>query len=169
MKDADTHGAAADDEDATTVATVRAAGAIVFGKTNIPRWSGDYQSYNDIFGTTSNPFDGVRRTPSTEIGTDIVIYGHKPSFGVIPTHGYLDSVRFHRNTADVNVFGPLARSIDDLDLLFDLLAHDRLARPPSRATELTQPSPRHRWLTRFEGSDRSRTRISSPLRWTPTT
>ena len=158
------------DEDATTVATVRAAGAIVFGKTNIPRWSGDYQSYNDIFGTTSNPWD-LRRTPGGssggpaaavamgftgfEIGTDIGgsirvpssfcgIYGHKPSFGVIPTHGYLDSVRFHRNTADVNVFGPLARSIDDLDLLFDLLAGPgpddavgwRLDLPPSRATEL---------------------------------
>jgi amidase len=135
-------------EDATVVSTVRNAGAVVFGKTNIPRWSGDYQSYNELFGTTKNPWD-VERTPggssggpaaavamgftAFEIGTDIGgsirvpssfcgIYGHKPSFGVIPTYGYLDSVRFHRNVSDVNVFGPLARSIDDLDLLFDLLA-----------------------------------------------
>lgn len=157
-------------EDATVVATVREAGAIVYGKTNIPRWSGDYQSFNEMFGTTNNPWD-LDRTPGGssggpaaavamgftgfEIGTDIGgsirvpssfcgIYGHKPSFGVIPTYGYLDSVRFHRNVADVNVFGPMARSIDDLDLLFDLLAGPspddapgwRLDLPPSRAEAL---------------------------------
>lgn len=155
------------DEDATVVSSIRDAGAIVFGKTNIPRWSGDYQSFNELFGTTNNPWD-TERTPGGssggpaaavamgftgfEIGTDIGgsirvpssfcgIYGHKPSFGVIPTYGYLDSVRFHRNVADVNVFGPMARSIDDLDLLFDLLAGPspddapgwRLDLPPSRA------------------------------------
>ena len=118
-------------------------GAVVFGKTNIPRWSGDYQSYNEMFGTTNNPWD-LDRTPGGssggpaaavamgftgfEIGTDIGgsirlpssfcgVYGHKPSFGVIPTYGYLDSATFHRNVADVNVFGPIARSIDDLELL----------------------------------------------------
>ena len=144
---------------------------MVFGKTNIPRWSGDYQSTNELFGTTNNPWD-LTRTPGGssggpaaavamgftgfEIGTDIGgsirvpssfcgVYGHKPSFGVIPTYGYLDSVRHHRNTADVNVFGPIARSIDDLDLLFGLLAGPnpddapgwRLDLPPSRAHALS--------------------------------
>lgn len=158
------------DEDATTVATIRDAGAIVFGKTNVPRWSGDYQSYNDMFGTTNNPWD-TSRTPggssggpgaavamgftSFEIGTDIGgsvrvpssfcgVYGHKPSFGIIPTHGYLDSVRFHRNTADVNVFGPIARSVDDLELLLGLLAMPnpddapawKLELPPARARSI---------------------------------
>lgn len=157
--------------DAAAVATVRRAGAIVFGKTNVPRWSGDYQTFNELFGTTNNPWD-LDRTPGGssggpaaavamgftgfEIGTDIGgsirvpssfcgIYGHKPSFGVIPTYGYLDSVRFHRNVSDVNVLGPLARSIEDLDLLFGLLAGPnpddavgwRLDLPPSRATELS--------------------------------
>lgn len=157
-------------EDATVVRTIRDAGAVVFGKTNLPRWSGDVQSYNEMFGTTNNPWD-LERTPGGssggaaaavamgfspfEIGTDIGgsvripasscgIYGHKPSFGVIPTHGYLDHVTYHRNVADVNVFGPLARSIDDLELLFDLLAGPsdddapgwRLDLPPARATEL---------------------------------
>jgi len=154
-------------DDATVVSTVRNAGALVFGKTNVPRWSGDYQSFNKLFGTTNNPWD-LERTPGGssggpaaavamgftgfEIGTDIGgsirvpasfcgIYGHKPSFGVIPTYGYLDSVRFHRNVSDVNVFGPMARSIDDLELLFGLLAGPnpddapgwKLDLPPSRA------------------------------------
>jgi len=158
------------DTDATVVATVREAGAVVFGKTNIPRWSGDYQSYNEMFGTTNNPWNvdctpgGSSGGPAAavamgltgfEIGTDIGgsirlpssfcgVYGHKPSFGIIPTFGYLDSVRYHRNVADVNVFGPIARSIDDLDLLVDLLAGPnpddavgwRLELPPPRATSL---------------------------------
>jgi amidase len=72
------------------------------------------------------------------------VYGHKPSFGVIPTHGYLDHTSFHRNTSDVNVFGPITRSIDDLEFLFDLLAGPneddavgwKLELPPPRAIEL---------------------------------
>lgn len=156
--------------DAVVVEKVRSAGAVVFGKTNVPRWSGDYQSYNEIFGTTNNPWD-VKRTPGGssggpaaavamgftgfEIGTDIGgsirlpssfcgVYGHKPSFGTVPTYGYLDSVNYHRNVADVNVFGPIARSIDDLELLLDLLAGPNpddaaawgLEFPPPRAVEL---------------------------------
>ncbi len=156
--------------DATVVAKVRSAGAVVFGKTNLPRWSGDLQSYNEIFGTTNNPWN-VACTPggssggaaaavsmgftAFEIGTDIGgsvrvpasfcgVFGHKPSFGVIPTHGYLDHPTHHRNTADVNVFGPITRSIDDLILIFDLLAGPndddaagwRLELPPPRAKRL---------------------------------
>lgn len=156
--------------DATVVDTIRRAGAVVFGKTNVPRWSGDYQSYNEIFGTTNNPWD-LTRTPGGssggpaaavamgftgfEIGTDIGgsvrvpssfcgIYGHKPSFGTIATFGYLDNPTSHRNVADVNVFGPMARSVDDLELLLGLLAGPgpddavawKLELPPPRAIRL---------------------------------
>ncbi len=158
------------DVDATVVDTVRRADAIVFGKTNIPRWSGDYQSHNEMFGTTNNPWD-LERTPggssggpaaavamgftAFEIGTDIGgsirvpssfcgVYGHKPSFGVIPTYGYLDHPMLHRHVADVNVFGPIARSVDDLELLLGLIAGPnpddgaawKLELPPPRAVEL---------------------------------
>ncbi len=158
------------DEDATVVARIRDAGAVVFAKTNVPRWSGDYQTYNEMFGTTNNPWV-VERTPGGssggpaaavamgftgfEIGTDIGgsirvpssfcgVYGHKPSYGIIPTFGYLDNVASHRNVADVNVFGPIARSVDDLELLLGLLAGPnpddvaawRLDLPPARAREL---------------------------------
>ena len=73
-------------DDAAVVRAVRDAGAIVMGKTNLPRWSGDIQAYNEMFGTTNNPWD-LERVPggssggaaaavamgftSFEIGTDI--------------------------------------------------------------------------------------------------
>jgi amidase len=158
------------DEDAIVVETIRTAGAVVFGKTNVPRWSGDYQTTNEMFGTTRNPWD-LERTPGGssggpaaavamgftgfEIGTDIGgsirvpssfcgVYGHKPTFGIIPTFGYLDHPVRHRNTADVNVFGPIARSVDDLELLLEMLAGPnpddavawRLGLPAPRATRL---------------------------------
>lgn len=155
-------------EDATVVAAIKAAGAIVFAKTNLPRWSGDLQSYNELFGTTNNPHD-TTRVPggssggagasvaagftSFEIGTDIGgsvrvpshfngVFGLKPSFGVVPQRGYLDHVGGGTTDADINVFGPLARSADDLDLLLDVLAAPppeqrgawRVDLPPARPT-----------------------------------
>ena len=55
------------DEDAAVVAAIRREGAIVMGKTNLPRWSGDIQAYNDIFGTTKNPWD-LSRGPGGSSG-----------------------------------------------------------------------------------------------------
>ncbi|MFN8026667.1 MAG: amidase family protein [Acidimicrobiia bacterium] len=134
--------------DAPAVARLKAAGAIVFGKTNVPRWSGDFQTFNAIFGQTNNPWDVTRTTggssggaaaavaagfTSFEVGTDIGgsvripshccgVFGLKPSFGVIPQRGYLDHVGGGLTDADINVFGPIARSARDLDLLLGVLA-----------------------------------------------
>src|SRR6202790_4818567 len=55
------------EEDAWPVARLREAGAIVFGKTNLPIYAGDLQSYNKIFGTTKNPYD-PSRTPGGSSG-----------------------------------------------------------------------------------------------------
>ncbi|HSM66591.1 MAG TPA: amidase family protein, partial [Ilumatobacteraceae bacterium] len=137
--------------DADVVDLVRRAGAIPFAKTNVPRWSGDFQTYNEIFGTTNNPWD-TTRTPGGssggpaaavalgftgfELGTDIGgsirvpaafngICGHKPSYGLVPCGGYIDRVDYGRTEPDINVHGPLARSVDDLELLMDLLAAPR--------------------------------------------
>ncbi len=158
------HVAAAD---APAVAQLKAAGAIVFGKTNVPRWSGDLQTYNEIFGTTNNPWD-VTRVPggssggpaaavaagftSFELGTDIGgsirvpshccgVFGIKPSFGVVPQRGYLDRVGGGSTDADINVFGPIARSAADLELLLSVLA----APEPERAVawRIELPPPRH--------------------------
>ena len=134
--------------DAAAVARLKAAGAVVFGKTNVPRWSGDFQTFNDLFGQTNNPWDVTRTTggssggaaaavaagfTSFEVGTDIGgsvripshccgVFGLKPSFGVIPQRGYLDHVGGGTTDADINVFGPIARSASDLDLLLGVLA-----------------------------------------------
>jgi amidase len=156
--------------DAPAVARLAGAGAVLFGKTNAPTWSGDFQTHNELFGTTNNPWD-LSRTPggssggagaavatgftSFELGTDIGgsvripasfcgVFGHKPSFGVVPQRGYLDHVGGGTIDADVNVFGPLARSVEDLELLLGVLvgpvADDavawRLDLPDPRATHL---------------------------------
>ena len=48
-------------EDAVAVARLRAAGAVIFGKTNVPMALADFQSYNDVYGTTNNPWDLTQR------------------------------------------------------------------------------------------------------------
>jgi amidase len=135
-------------EDAPAVTRLKRAGAVVFGKTNLPRWSGDMQTYNEMFGTTSNPWAVDRTTggssggaaaavacgfTSFELGTDIGgsvripahmcgVYSLKPSFGVVPQRGYLDHVGGGTTDADINVFGPIVRDPDDLALMLDVLA-----------------------------------------------
>ena len=99
----------------------------------------DWQTYNDVFGTTRNPWD-VERTPggssggsaaavaaglsSLELGSDIGgsiripahccgIYGHKPTWGIVPERGHLPGLPGSRIEADINVVGPLARGAAD--------------------------------------------------------
>jgi amidase len=157
--------------DAEVVARVKAAGAVVFAKSNLPRWSGDLQAFNEIFGTTNNPWD-LTRGPggssggaaaavatgqtSLEIGTDIGgsirlpahfsgVCGHKPSFAVVPQLGYVDHVTYGVSEADINVVGPIARTMDDVMMLWDVLAGPRadqacawslhLPAPPTQPTK----------------------------------
>ncbi len=154
--------------DAPVVAALKDAGAIVFGKTNLPRWSGDIQTYNELFGTTSNPWNPDRvpggssggaaaavaaGLTSFEIGTDIGgsirfpssfcgVFGHKPTWGVVPSTGYLDHEAGGTTEADINVLGPIARSAEDLELLLNLILRRHgplvanLAPPPEDVTGL---------------------------------
>jgi len=152
--------------DAPAVAALKAAGAIVFGKTNLPEWSGDWQSFNEMFGTTNNPW-ALTHTPggssggaaaavacgmtSFELGTDIGgsvrvpsafcgVWGHKPSFGIIPTLGYLDEPGGGGTESDVNIFGPIARSAADLRLLVDVLAQPTQERSTAWSLHLPEPT-----------------------------
>lgn len=152
---------------APAIAKLVEAGAIIFGKTNLPRWSGDGQSYNEMFGITNNPWD-LSRTPggssggaaasvaagftSFEVGTDIGgsvrmpshfsgVWGHKPSFGTVSGLGYIDGPNGGTVEADNNLLGPLTRSADDLDLLLGLMAGPSAR--DSAAWRLDLPEPRH--------------------------
>ena len=152
-------------EDAWPVARLRAAGAIIFGKTNLPIYAGDLQSYNKIFGTTNNPYD-LSRTPGgssggsaaalacgftpLELGSDIGgsirlpshmsgVVGHKPSYGIVPSHGQIPGPPGTLTLADLAVAGPMARSIEDLELGLDIMAGpNRWERP---AWRLESPAP----------------------------
>ena len=123
-----------------------AAGAIVFGKTNVPVMLADWQSYNAIYGTTNNPWD-LTRTPGgssggaaaalaagltgLEAGTDIGssirnpahycgVWGHKPTYGICSPKGM--ALPGLVSVADISVIGPLARSSEDLALGLQVMA-----------------------------------------------
>jgi amidase len=135
-------------EDAVPVARLRAAGAIVFGKTNLPIYAGDVQSYNNVFGQSNNPWD-PSRTPGgssggsagalaagftpLELGSDIGgsirnpshscgVLGHKPSFRLVPAQGQIPGPPGTLTQADIAVAGPMARTVEDLELAFAVLA-----------------------------------------------
>jgi amidase len=157
-----------DAEDGDAARRMRAAGAVIFGKTNVPLHLADWQSFNEIYGTTNNPWD-VTRTPGgssggagaalaagltgLEIGSDIGasirnpahycgVFGHKPTFGIVPSTGH--SLPGHHVVADIAVFGPLARGADDLALQLSIIAGPE----PVDATpwRLDLPPARHRAL-----------------------
>jgi len=153
-------------EDAWPVARLREAGAVIYGKTNLPIYAGDLQSYNEVFGTTNNPHD-VSRTPGgssggsaaalacgftpLELGSDIGgsirlpahmsgIVGHKPSYGIVPAHGQIPGPPGTLTLADLAVAGPMARTIDDLKLGLDIMAGPNRWEHP--AWKLKLPAPR---------------------------
>ena len=125
------------------------AGAIIFGKTNVPLNSSDIQSYNEIYGVTNNPWD-LERTPGgssggsaaslasgmspLELGSDIGgsirtpahfcgLYGHKPSYNIVSEVGHLPPPPGHVSTGNgLSVAGPLARSPEDIEIAMDILA-----------------------------------------------
>jgi len=150
------------------------AGAIVFGKTNVPYLSGDWQTYNEIFGVTNNPWD-YTKTPggssggaaaavssgltSLEVGSDIGgsiripahfcgVYGHKPSYDLIPLRGHLPPPPGSLSENDtIAVAGPLARSAADLELALSVLAGPRSSE--KKGWQLNLPPPRHQQLKDF--------------------
>jgi amidase len=136
-------------EDAVVVSRAKSAGAVLIGKTNVPVGLGDFQSYNEIYGTTSNPWD-VGRSPGgssggcaaalaagfgpLSFGSDIGgslrnpahfcgVYAHKPTLGLVPFRGYgpPPSPPSPRGS-DIAVLGPMSRTASDLALALDVIA-----------------------------------------------
>ncbi|MCW5729494.1 MAG: amidase [Alphaproteobacteria bacterium] len=143
---APSHRDAVATSDALAVQRFRAAGAIPFGKTNVPMMLADWQSYNEIYGTTNNPWD-LNLSPGgssggsaaalaagltgLEAGSDIGasirnpahycgVFGHKPTWGICPPRGQALDGRVA--PTDIAVIGPLARSAEDLEIALNVMA-----------------------------------------------
>jgi amidase len=133
---------------AVTVQRLLDAGAVIFGKTNVPVALADWQTFNPVYGTTNNPWD-LTRTPggssggsaaalaagltALELGSDIGasirnpahycgVWGHKPTWGVVPIQGHELPGDECPDMTDIGAAGPLARSAHDLTLALDILS-----------------------------------------------
>ncbi|MGH6954002.1 MAG: amidase [Alphaproteobacteria bacterium] len=147
------------------------AGVVLFGKTNVPIYLADYQSYNEIYGTTNNPWDLTRAPGGSsggsaaalaagltgiEAGSDIGssirnpahycgVYGHKPTYGIVPPRGQNFPGRVA--STDISVAGPLARSAEDLDIALGVMAGpDEI---DGAGYKLALPAPRQKALRDF--------------------
>lgn len=133
--------------DADAVAQLRGAGAVVWGKTNVPLAASDHQSYNPIHGMTRNPWNPDRTVGGSsggagaalasgltalELGSDIGgsirvpshycgVWGHKPSYGIVPQRGHVPPMPGTLAPSALAVCGPMARCAADLELALDLL------------------------------------------------
>jgi len=138
-------------KDAVVVERLRAAGGVILGNTNVPFMLRDWQSYNEIYGTTNNPWD-LERTPGgstgggaaalaaglsyLSVGSDIGgsiripahfsgVYGHKPTLNVVPQRGHIPPLPGDPPSPlgrlNLNVAGPLARSATDLKVALTIL------------------------------------------------
>src|SRR5262245_58608731 len=153
---------------ALAVDRLLAAGAVLFGKTNVPLYLADYQSYNSIYGTTNNPWD-LSRSPGgssggsaaalaagltgLEAGSDIGssirnpahycgVYGHKPTYGIMPPRG--QALPGVVAAGDISVIGPMGRSAADLALGLDAMAGADAI--DGAGWQLRLPAPRKRRL-----------------------
>jgi amidase len=135
--------------DASLVARLRSAGAVILGKTNVPELCMDFQTDSPLFGTTKNAWDSRRtaggstggggvavaaRLSPLELGSDIGgsvrnpahyngIFSLKPTEWRVPSRGHVPGLPGQTRTVRyMGVFGPLARSVDDLDTALRIIA-----------------------------------------------
>ena len=144
-------------EDGAVAARLKAAGGILIGKTNVPVLLADFQTSNPIFGRTNNPWD-TARTPGGssggaaaalasgmtpfEVGTDLSasirlpahfcgVFGLKPTERRVPLTGLIPGLPGPRPLRIMSTIGPMARSVEDLALLYRIVAG-----PDGRDTEV---------------------------------
>jgi len=173
------------EEDAPVAARVRAAGGVIMGKTNVPPYAADYQSFNPLFGRSDNPWD-LSRTPGgstgggaaavaagltpLEFGGDFAgsirvpaafcgVYGHKTSETAVPRRGHFPGPNTPNAVTAMAVQGPLARSAEDLALAFDVIAGPDVGEDV--AWRLEVPPARHERLADY------RVAVLPPIEWPP--
>lgn len=134
-------------EDATLVARLRAAGAIILGVTNIPDFSMSYETDCSLYGCTHNPYD-LNRSPGGSSGGEAAmiaagasvlgigadsggsirqpahncgIVGLKPTRGLLPSTGHFpdDGLGIF---SYIETQGPLARYVEDINYVLPILA-----------------------------------------------
>ena len=160
--------------DAVAVAKLRKAGAIILGKTNLPEFSADLQAYNEIAGTTNNPFDPTRTCGGStgggaaavaagftcaELGSDsggsiripahfCGVYGHKSTVGLVSRIGWMPPLPGEfRGPNEWSVAGPIARSAEDLKLMLEVMAGP--SPEDAVAYRWIPPPPRYKTLKEF--------------------
>ncbi len=153
------------ESDALAVERLKAAGVVLFGKTNVPLNLADFQSYNEVYGTTNSPWDPKRIPGGSsggsaaalasglcgfESGSDIGgsirnpshysgVFGHKPTWGLIPPRGH--ALPGYLVQPDLSVVGPLARGAADLEAgVLAMAGPDEL---DGVGLKLDLPRPRH--------------------------
>jgi amidase len=145
--------------DAPAVARLRAAGAIILGKSNTPMFASDFQTFNPVYGVTNHPFDAsfspggssggaaaaiASGMSALELASDLGgsirwpahacgIFGLKTTWRLVSTYGSVPPPphKILVRDADCLVAGPLARSADDLALMLEVIAGPRVG--PRRA------------------------------------
>jgi amidase len=159
--------------DAVGVSRLKAAGAVILGKTNVPPFLADFQTDNPVYGRTGNPYD-VTRTPGgssggsaaavaagmipLEFGSDIGgsirnpahfcgLFGHKPSYNLVPSRGHQPPGIPDGAGIVLAVVGPLARTAADLGLALDVLAGPDEGE--AVGYRLALPPPRHARLADY--------------------
>ena len=147
---------------AVSVQRLLDAGAVIYGKTNVPVALADWQSFNPVYGTTHNPWD-LARSPGgssggsaaalaaglamLELGSDIGssirnpahycgVWGHKSTWGVVPMQGLELPGEVGVDAIDIGVGGPLARSAHDLTLALEVLTSPLTAYGPMGRTPM---------------------------------
>jgi len=151
-------------EDAVAVSHARHAGAVIWGKTNVPVMAADWQSTNPLYGASNNPWVPTRtpggssggaaaalaaQVTALEIGSDIGgslrvpanfcgVFSHKPTWGIVTQRGHVPPHPGSHAERDLNVVGPMARSARDLRLLLSILEAGPLApkAPPADLHEI---------------------------------
>lgn len=173
------------DQDAPLVQKLKNAGAIILGKTNLPYACDDWQANSPIYGRTNNPWD-LARTPGgstgggaaalatgmtpLEVGSDIGgsvrvpaafcgLYGHRQSETLIPQSGHFPGHSLPNRAVVLNIMGPLARTVDDLELALQVMSGPEIGEDAAWRVDL--PDARHQELHDF------RVAVFPDLDWLP--
>jgi len=148
-------------------------GAVIFGKTNVPFFAGDWQTYNSVYGTTNNPWNtemtcgGSSGGPAAalaagltpvEVGSDLGgsiripahycgVYGHRPTYGITSIRGHIPGEPGDLAIPDLSSAGVMARTADDLELMLDVVCGAPY--PYSVGWKLELPKPKAKELKEY--------------------